>query len=179
MSSPAPARSLSPARRSSLTDGSPHPPRHALDGGGMLFKLIKYVQFGFSWTRPVSGQNPDLRLLDFFGFPWILSSESRLINGLCGIKRAKIFLRRSSAASSARTGAHGRGRAEGQNWSSTTLARLPVFSKWLSPEPSGSRLLNRSRCRRVWRPSGSIRPIRAGDPWRSGTRAIAAPLGLT
>jgi hypothetical protein len=30
--------------------------------------------------------------LDFFGFPWILSSESSRFNGLRGIKREKFFL---------------------------------------------------------------------------------------
>jgi hypothetical protein len=30
--------------------------------------------------------------LDLFGFPWILSSESRLINGLRGIFAEKFFL---------------------------------------------------------------------------------------
>jgi hypothetical protein len=30
--------------------------------------------------------------LDFLGFPWILSSETRLINGLRGLKREQIFL---------------------------------------------------------------------------------------
>jgi hypothetical protein len=36
-------------------------------------------------------ENPRFRGLDFLGFPWILSSESRLINGLRGINRGKIF----------------------------------------------------------------------------------------
>jgi hypothetical protein len=30
--------------------------------------------------------------LDFLGFPWILSSESSLFNGLRGLKRGKFFL---------------------------------------------------------------------------------------
>jgi hypothetical protein len=30
--------------------------------------------------------------LDFLGFPWILSSESRLFNGLRGWKRGNFFL---------------------------------------------------------------------------------------
>jgi hypothetical protein len=30
--------------------------------------------------------------LDSLGFAWILSSETRLINGLCWVNRAKIFL---------------------------------------------------------------------------------------
>jgi hypothetical protein len=30
--------------------------------------------------------------LDFLGFPWILSSETSLFNGLCGANARKIFL---------------------------------------------------------------------------------------
>jgi hypothetical protein len=37
-------------------------------------------------------ENPHFRVLDFLGFPWILSSESRLINGLRGIFAEKFFL---------------------------------------------------------------------------------------
>jgi hypothetical protein len=39
-------------------------------------------------------ENPCFELLDLFGFPWILSSESRLFNGLREINRAEIFSRR-------------------------------------------------------------------------------------
>jgi hypothetical protein len=37
-------------------------------------------------------ENKRKLLLDFLGFPWILSFESRLINGLRGINGAKNFL---------------------------------------------------------------------------------------
>jgi hypothetical protein len=36
-------------------------------------------------------ENPGVRGLDFLGFPWILSSETRLINGLRGKNRRRIF----------------------------------------------------------------------------------------
>jgi hypothetical protein len=43
--------------------------------------------------------------LDFLGFPWILSSESRLFNGLRGILREKNFARSFAARQPAATGA--------------------------------------------------------------------------
>jgi hypothetical protein len=45
--------------------------------------------------------------MDFLGFPWILSSESRLFNGLRGIKLGKYFSRASLALRGPRTGASG------------------------------------------------------------------------
>jgi hypothetical protein len=53
---------------------------------------------GFLGPWPFCRQNPNLWLLDSLGFPWILSSESRLINGLRGINRARVFLDASSLA---------------------------------------------------------------------------------
>jgi hypothetical protein len=47
---------------------------------------------GFLGAWPVRRENPVYRLLDFLGFPWILSSETRLINGLYGINRQKFFV---------------------------------------------------------------------------------------
>jgi hypothetical protein len=46
---------------------------------------------GFLGPWPFRRENPNVRLLDSLGFPWILSSESRLINGLCRINRAEVF----------------------------------------------------------------------------------------
>jgi hypothetical protein len=37
-------------------------------------------------------ENPRFEVLDFLGFPWILSSETRLINELHGIFPEKFFL---------------------------------------------------------------------------------------
>jgi hypothetical protein len=62
------------------------------DGPGLAPSRQRSGRFGFSWALVVSPRNPHLRPLDFLGFPWILSSESRLINGLPGINRAKVFL---------------------------------------------------------------------------------------
>jgi hypothetical protein len=43
-------------------------------------------------SRPFRCENHYQSTLDFFGFPWILSSESRLFNELHGILREKFFL---------------------------------------------------------------------------------------
>ena len=48
---------------------------------------------GFLGSPPIRCENPHQRLLDFLGFPWILSFELRLINGLRGTNRARIFRR--------------------------------------------------------------------------------------
>jgi hypothetical protein len=56
---------------------------------------------GFLGRWPFRREDPNFWLLDFLGFPWILSSESRLINGLRGINGAPIFHAASSAASGA------------------------------------------------------------------------------
>jgi hypothetical protein len=42
------------------------------------------VDLGFLGAWPFRYENPRSGVLDFLGFPWILSSESRLINGLRG-----------------------------------------------------------------------------------------------
>jgi hypothetical protein len=49
--------------------------------------------FGFPWPLPFSSQNQGLQGLDFLGFPWILSSGLRLINGLRGIFAEQKFSR--------------------------------------------------------------------------------------
>jgi hypothetical protein len=57
---------------------------------------------GFLGAWPVRRENPVYRLLDFLGFPWILSSETRLINGLYGINRQKFFVTLLSVAAAPR-----------------------------------------------------------------------------
>jgi hypothetical protein len=49
-------------------------------------------RFGFSWRAAVSLRKPSFWLLVFLGFPWILSSESRLIKGLRGKTCEKFLL---------------------------------------------------------------------------------------
>jgi hypothetical protein len=47
--------------------------------------------FGFSWRFAFSLQNPRFNVLDFLGFPWILSCESLFFKELRGINRKNIF----------------------------------------------------------------------------------------
>jgi hypothetical protein len=73
--------------------------------------------------RRFAAKHPDY-LLDFLGFPWILSSESRLFNGLRGIKRGKFFLRPSLALQGAGTAAYARAHSEAQNCSWGQLTKI-------------------------------------------------------
>jgi hypothetical protein len=57
--------------------------------------------FGFSWRVAVWPQESRFGALDFLGFPWILSSESRLFNGLRGIFAGGNFTRPFAAAAEA------------------------------------------------------------------------------
>jgi hypothetical protein len=49
-------------------------------------------RFGFSWTIAVLPRTARKQGLDFLGFPWILSFESRLFNGLRRICGGRKFL---------------------------------------------------------------------------------------
>jgi hypothetical protein len=49
------------------------------------------VDLGFLGPSPFRCEDPRLWAFDFLGFPWILSSESRLINGLRGVKRGNFL----------------------------------------------------------------------------------------
>jgi hypothetical protein len=55
--------------------------------------------------------------LDYLGFPWILSSESRLFNGLRGLNRGKFFLSVSPLNWQHGRGPGGLGNAEAQTCS--------------------------------------------------------------
>jgi hypothetical protein len=46
---------------------------------------------GYLGWSPFRCENPDSEALDFLGFPWILSFESRLFNELRGINRKNNF----------------------------------------------------------------------------------------
>ena len=52
---------------------------------------VRAVRLGFLGLWPFRYQQLRFWALDFLGFPWILSCESRLINGLRGIKAQKFF----------------------------------------------------------------------------------------
>jgi hypothetical protein len=53
---------------------------------------IRRVHLDFLGLWPFGCENPRFRVLDFLGFPWILSSESIHINGLRWIFAEKFFL---------------------------------------------------------------------------------------
>ena len=61
--------------------------------------------FGISWLVAVSLRKPPIMRFDFLGFPWILSSESRLFNGLRWILREENFSRPFAARQRAGAGA--------------------------------------------------------------------------
>ena len=61
------------------------------------------------------------------GFPWILSSESRLFNGLRSLKRGIFFSALFRGVTSAGKGAGGRGHAEAQDCSWRKLNPVPDF----------------------------------------------------
>ena len=54
--------------------------------------------FGFSWLRLFRCENPDERVLDFLGFPWILSSEIETFQWVTRIFREDNFSSRFSRA---------------------------------------------------------------------------------
>ena len=74
------------------------------------------IRLGFLGAWPFRWESPS-RVLDCLGFPWILSSESRLFNGLRGLKRETFFSALVPGVRSAGTGACGRGYAEAQDYS--------------------------------------------------------------
>ncbi len=69
-------------------------------GGGVATP----VNLGFLGASRFGRENPHKSLLDFLGFPWILSSESRLINGLHAIFAERIFPRAFPLSFEARNG---------------------------------------------------------------------------
>jgi hypothetical protein len=92
--------------------------------------------FGFSWTLAVSVRKPRSDVLDFLGFPWILSSESSLFNGLSGIKRRSFFPRRFPQALEAREwDPCGFGRPKRRIVHRASLIQFLIFCKNLSSQP--------------------------------------------
>jgi hypothetical protein len=117
---------------------------------------------------PLRREDPHSWLLDYLGFPWILSSESRLINGLPGIKRAKVFLGASFVASrGVGTGARGRGHAEAQNCSWGKLSLVSILrNKLCRPSFCLSPASIQKQRALGQKPIGAL----GGD--RSGSRAV-------
>jgi hypothetical protein len=82
-------------------------------GGGALVEA-----FGFPGSSAFRRKHPQSGALDSLGFPWILSSESRLFNELRGLKRGNSFSQLfSSALIGATTSECGLGDAEAPNCS--------------------------------------------------------------
>jgi hypothetical protein len=71
---------------------------------------------------------------EFLGFPWILSSESRLINGLRGIYRGSFFLS-PVLAKEAGTGSCGRGHSEGRDCSWGELTSISDCQQLIVARP--------------------------------------------
>jgi hypothetical protein len=61
-----------------------------LAGGREAGRLVRR-RLGFLGASPFGVGNPRFWGLEKLGFPWILSSESRLINGLRAVFAGKIF----------------------------------------------------------------------------------------
>jgi hypothetical protein len=79
-------------------------------------------------ASPFPFENPRFEVLDFLGFPWILSSETRLTNGLRGIFLEKFFPRLFASALSRRDGMSQPWRIEAQSCSS---GKFSFFSDFL------------------------------------------------
>jgi hypothetical protein len=67
-------------------------------------------RFGFSWLVAISMRRPPITSV---GFPWILSSESILFNGLSGQKRGNVYRVFLPRVERRRTGARGLGLLKG------------------------------------------------------------------
>ena len=83
-------------------------------------------RFGFSWLAAVSLRSPRREVLDSLGFPWILSSESRLFNGLRGLFAGGLFRAPGSPRCQPRHDGGPRSRhveRRGCSWAET----LPIF----------------------------------------------------
>ena len=89
---PRPSRGSERARRRGRRSGGRR--RAAVPSG--LEEVAKLGRFGFSWRLAFCLRKLRLLGLDFLGFPWILSSETRLINELREFFRENFFLAPSS-----------------------------------------------------------------------------------
>jgi hypothetical protein len=63
-----------------------------LASSGWVRRSVGSTRFGFSWLVAFLLRKPPIMRLEKLGFPWILSSESRVINGLHEIFSIKFFL---------------------------------------------------------------------------------------
>jgi hypothetical protein len=84
-------------------------------------------------ASPFPFENPRFEVLDFLGFPWILSSETRLTNGLRGIFLEKFFPRLFASALAAGTGCRSLGESKRRVAHRGSLAFFLIFCKTLPP----------------------------------------------
>jgi hypothetical protein len=82
----------------------------------------------FLGSRPFGGENPRFWGLEKLGFPWILSSQSSLFNGLRWIFAERNFSRPFAAGGQRRMDAGIRGAQKCRIFHGTCLAQFPVFS---------------------------------------------------
>jgi hypothetical protein len=90
---------------------------------------------GFLGASPFGGENPSFWGLEKVGFPWILSSESRLINGLRGIFR-KIFFMTPGSPEKPERALKVEATRKGGIVHGASLTRFLIVSKQLSSEPA-------------------------------------------
>jgi hypothetical protein len=93
------------------------------------------TRFGFSWPVAVSLRKLSIMGLDFLGFPWILSSELRLINELRRIFRKNIFLPPSYRRRTPGTAEFGLGMTMGRIVHGGKLSRISDFLQAMSAQP--------------------------------------------
>jgi hypothetical protein len=62
------------------------------DQAAATTRSVRLIRLGFLGDWPFRYGNNLFGVLDFLGFPWILSSESSLFNGLYGIFAGTFFL---------------------------------------------------------------------------------------
>jgi hypothetical protein len=112
--------------------------------------------FGFSWRVAFSLRKCRQGLLDFLGFPWILSPESSVFNKLRGQKRRNFFSPLFRGLSRAGKAARFSGMRKRRIAHKASLTGFPVFCKKLSSRPFSFRP-PQSRVTRSGRHNGARR----------------------
>jgi hypothetical protein len=87
---------------------------------------------GFLGGSPFRYESQAFELLDCFGFPWILSSESRLFNRLRGICRGGFFPMAFAPVGCRQKWSARSGRAKEWDWSSGELNLISGFPQQIA-----------------------------------------------
>jgi hypothetical protein len=93
------------------------------------------VTFGFSWLVALWLRRARSQAVDRLGFPWILSSESRLFNGLRGTEPSEYYRPPYRGDGGAGSAPHGLGRRPGWIVHVASLTEVLIFRKELSSAP--------------------------------------------